>query len=146
MLNFLPMPLILTLGYVLFKLLAIFKPKLGIISKGLKMCSGGLMFNYPLRFLQEKSLDMLISAGKSLASLKRDASGRMLLSEVMTTSVVMAVLFILFSIGVVVTVIIYFCRKKSVKQFSFRLEDIFSELNPKRKSITIIYFGWFMLL
>ena len=73
------------------------------------------MFNYPLRFLQEKSLDMFISAAKSISSLKRDATGRMLLSEVMTTSVVMAVLFVLFSIGVMISVIIYFCRKKSVK-------------------------------
>ena len=119
MLNFLPTPLILSLGFVLFKLLSVFKPKLGLVAKGLKICSGGLMFNYPLRFLQEKSLDMLISAGKSIASLKRDAHGRMLLSEVMTTSVVMAVLFVLFSVGVVGTVIVYFWRKKSVKQFSY---------------------------
>ena len=87
------------------------------------------MFNYPMRFLQEKSLDMLISAGKSIAALSQH---RVLMSNrLLTTSVVMSVIFIVFTIVIVGGVILYFLRKKSVKQFSFRLEDVFSELNPK---------------
>lgn len=124
----------LILGFLIFKILSFFK--IAFILKIGKLFSGALFFNYHIWFFLEKSLDMLIASFMSFSLLQENRS--------LISSGILGTIFILFSFLITSAIMIYFCLKKSFKDFTFWIDNIFCDLNPKWKNITLIYFGWFL--